>query len=222
MNGYRRFAQAQEGAILIVSLVLLLALTVIGAMTLSTGSLQELMAANSQLVSTNRQAAQTATSAFVSEGSIVFADSLPHNANQGVQLLRVVMAAGNPGPTATESENAVVHCIGDNGLNTDRTAASNQDCAGAAYNITANAAGSAPVKSRRRAYYLSCAPAYCPSGMATSLDQDVGLGCPNFYVEGAGYLDVDGNGLPPAVGNEEAAVFEHQWLRWRRSVLCEG
>lgn len=209
----------QQGAILIVSLIILLVLTIIGAMTLKTGTLQELMAGNAQLVSTNRQAAQTAANSFVAEGSVVFNDSLQHGSNVNTQLLRKAIAKRTNAATPTATNQAVVHCVTSAGATTEvTTATGGGGCTTAANNFSA---GGAPIKARRRAFYLDCRPTLCPQGMATSLDQVAGLGCPTFYVEGAGFLDVDGNGLPPAAGNEETAVYEHSWARWKRPVLCE-
>lgn len=209
---------AQQGAILIVSLIILLVLTIIGALTLKTGTLQELMAGNAQLVSTNRQAAQTASNSFVSEATVVYDDYLPNSANQGAQILRKAISRRQAGTNATDTANAIVHCVTSSGESTEVTTVSGKPCTGAANSFSA---AGAPTKARRRVFYMGCAAALCGPGMATSMDIPVTLGCPNFYVEGSGYLDVDGNGMPPAVGNEEAAVFEHEWARWKRPIPCE-
>jgi len=211
-------AQKQQGVILVTSLIFLLILTIFGIVTLTTGTMQEKMAANSQLVTLTTNAAQSAVDAYVAEGNFIANNSIGANANLNVQIVRrtkdLTLAAVQP--FVPVEANAFISCVNSVGTNLNLA-----NCVGIDFltkSVAANAV--AAIRSRSKAYYVSCISTFCGPGMASSLGIGSTIGCMRFYVEGAGWIDLDNDGLPPAVGGEESPVFVSEWLRWQRPTLC--
>ena len=214
-------ASAQRGAILITSLVLLAVLTIIGAYVFSTGTLQEKMAASNRLITLNEHAAQSSVDAFPSEGMYVANGSLNNASNINTNIVRITIdrTTSIPKPFRPINTNAITYCVNGNGVISNQGSSSAvTNCNGIQFQNTAGQA--ADIRSYVQAYYASCTPTDCGPGMASSLGAGTNLGCPVFYLEGSGWIDHDGDGLPPVTASDESRIFLDEWMRWQRPTLC--
>ena len=227
----RAYIKKQQGAVLLTSLVFLGVITMIGIVILSTGALQEKMAGNNHLLSITSNAAQAASDAYIVDAGIVANGSFTDFANAGGAPLGVsgnilrdtwwatmISSTGTGSvqePLVLNAANAVSHCVDSNGVNVDGA-----DCSVSIQRSTNNAA---PIRARTQAYFAGCHAAFCGAGMATSLSNsgDAGPGCIKAYVEGAAWLDRDGDKKPTVGTGGEAIVYVDQWIRWRRPMHCE-
>lgn len=212
----------QRGAILLTSLVLLAVLTIVGAYVFSTGSLQERMAGVAQLMTLNTQASQSAADAFMASGSNVAGGSISNPANIGANIVRrtIDQSPVIPVPFTPQAANAIAFCVNNNGQTTNvATGSAAATCASVQLQNTAGAA--AAIRGNAAAYYYGCGADLCGEGQATSMGGATGnWGCPMFYVESNGWLDLDGNGLPQTAPSDESPVVISQWARWKRPVKC--
>ncbi|ARU54921.1 hypothetical protein OLMES_0829 [Oleiphilus messinensis] len=212
----------QEGAVLLTSLILLAIVTIIGAYIFSSGLLQERMATNTQLVALNQNAAQSSVDAYAQEGGTVFGGSLNHSGNITLNVVRrtIELSPAPPVPFVKQAASAFKACVNNSGtIAKTAEGTSTLACDDVDFQNTTGAAS--PIIGLSHAYYASCAPTDCGPGMASSLGVGSTLGCPILYVEGSGWLDVDGNGVPTQnIAGEEALFYIDEWLRWQRPTLC--
>jgi len=206
-------ASFQKGVVLLTSLVLLFILTIIGIALFSTGTIQEKMASNNELITLQANAAQSAINAYMSNGMIVANGSLSDPANKGTNLVRRTWDATTvlQVPFKPLAGNAISSCVNNKG-----TATVSANCKNSTFQNTNTPA---PIKAQSKAYYDGCSANLCGAGMAMSLGLGSTLGCPRFYVEGTSWLDLNKDGVPATDGSEPR-IFVDEWLRWQRPVLC--
>ena len=101
MNRSTDFRNAQRGAVLIISLIMLVILTLLGVTGMTTSSLEEKMAANSQEYGRAFQAAETALSqGFNNSEAWIKAFADPYDTPGGWQVLPMADATDGAGYTA--------------------------------------------------------------------------------------------------------------------------
>jgi len=197
-SAQRLGVQPQSGAVLVVSLIMLMVLTVLGISALSTGTNSEQAAANIQQAKIAFFAGQSAVDSFAFEGN---AGNDLTNPNQILALTRALANPNNYASTSTA--NALTRCTAGNGSN-------QVDCA-------VNYLGSI-FKARSRAWYRGClGPATACPGFSLGVGM-ASPGCHRYQIEGTGWVDLDGSAAPDGVNEPQATVDE-----WFSEVaLCAG
>ncbi len=183
-------ASQQQGVALLMSLIILVVLIVLGLSALTGSTSQEQISSNIQQAKTAFYSAQSGVNAYTNEGN---AGNDLVNPTHILAQTRAVADLSNPNNNSPLV--ALERCVDASGNN-------NANCAGAFIQGI--------FKARTRTWYRGCqGPATACPGFSMGVGASM-PGCHLYQVEGTGWIDMDGNGVPD--NNTETKAVVDQWL----------
>lgn len=198
------FKNAQNGAALITSLVILLVLTLIGIAAISRGAMQMTIAGNSQQSAMSFAAAQSASNGEVALGN------LGTNWAVAGQVINDSIIANPTGSAAANAVNqSVVTCRTSGASSTSRvTTSATASCDQATDLLATNSS----LRGRSMMFFRGKSPGSACKGYSSNMGNQATVTCYYFEVQGTGWFDnVTANGLPDAT-ETQSQITQWAWM----------